>query len=294
MKTIDSRFRIGIAILCLSLPVYESFALLQPDALLQWASSFHLLSAVALCIAAVLFWNTAHASKPVAAWSVTLLMVSVAFLDVGMQWVQGTDYLILNMMQPFHVISITTIAWIIGSRTAHSADAVLAHSIALFAPLVLLWGVIATWSPFVAVYAESYGGGDTLVGHGTTCMLAFVASLTLTLRRSTTQTGTPGLATIGMFVFGLTQALLSQNLRFIPLLLLCGGIFDALRWKWPHAHRLRVIVPTMICVTGYFVTLHSTTIIAWDMTTWFGVCILSACLCGALSSVGFRAQRGSK
>jgi len=93
---------------------------------------------------------------------------------------------------------------------------------------------------------------------------------------------------VGLTMFALSQALLSTTMRFVPLMVLCGLLYEGLRVLRPTAPRLTVFTTVLLCVAGYFATLHLTTRIAWDLTAWLGVCVLSACVATALCTVQYR------
>jgi len=216
------------------------------------------------------------------------MMLSSAALNVTVQYFQGSDYLIVSMIQPFHILTLSLLVWIIGTIHTTQPATVLTHAVSLYGPMIVVWGVFATWSPLVAVHADSYSGGDRVIGQATTAMLVFVASLTLALRQTTQRTAPSGVVVVGLTMFALSQALLSTTMRFVPLMVLCGLLYEGLRVLRPTAPRLTVFTTVLLCVAGYFATLHLTTRIAWDLTAWLGVCVLSACVATALCTVQYR------
>ncbi len=275
---------------CLGLLIYESYAFVHRTAPLQWFTALHGCTALALgMVAAYTLYERLHQSGAQSVvWPVGLIVV--AGLDVGMQWYQGSDYLLSSLLQPFHVLAIALLIWrmttIADKPTASYGEALLTHG----AALIGVWGVAATWSPLVVVYADQYSGGDTLVGQGVTCLLAFVVSLVLTARRTIHTNVQHGVMLGVLFGIGVSQAVVSDSWRFLPLLLVTGLCFEGIRMWRPQAKRLSLIVCAAIWLLGYFATLHRTSIIAWDTTTWVGLCVLGICLAGVLSAVRMRPQ----
>lgn len=293
MRAIDSRLQLAVAALCICFPVYESIVLFNRSVPLVWATELHLLSALALCLAALFLWSPQSSLSPRQIWFARVGLLACALLDVLVQVVQGSDYRMLSLMQPFHVLTVAFLAWILGSMTTTQPRALLTQAVALFGPLTVVWGACATWSPLVAVYADSASGGDRAIGQATTAMLVYAASLTLALRQTTQRIVPRGVVVVGLTMFALSQALISTNMRFVPLLLLCGLLFEGLRILRPTAPRFTVFATVLLCVAGYFATLHLTTRIAWDMTAWLGVCVLSACVATALCTVQYRQSGGT-
>ena len=293
MRTIDSRLQLAVAVLCICMTVYESMVIVNRSVPLAWAAELHILSALALCLAALYVWSPQTHVSPRLVFVARGGLLGCALLNVLVQYVQGSDYRILSMMQPFHVLTVAFIAWILGSMTTPQPRAMVTNAVALYGPLIIVWAVCATWSPLVAVYADSFSGGDRVIGQATTGMLVFVASLTLALRQTTQRKSPRGVAVMGLTMFAFSQALLSTNMRFVPLLLLCGLLFEGLRILRPTAPRLTVFATVLLCVVGYFGTLHLTTRLAWDMTAWLGVCVLSACVATALCTVQYRQSGGT-
>ncbi len=292
MRTIDSRLQLAVAVLCICLPVYESIVLFYRSLPFAWVVDLHLLSALALCLAALFLWSPPSSLSPRHVWFARGGLLGCAILDGVVQYVQGTDYRILSLMQPFHVLTIAFLAWILGSMTTRP-QAILTHVVTLFGPLTVVWGVCATWSPLVAVYADSSSGGDRVIGQATTAMLVLAASMTVALRQTTQHEPPRGVVVVGFTMFALSQALISSTMRFVPLLLLCGLLFEGLRVLRPTAPRLAIFATVLLCVAGYFATLHLTTRLAWDMTAWLGVCVLSACVTTALCTVQYRQSAGT-
>ena len=288
MHTMNERRRLAVAVLCIGLPLYEAIGFFNRSTPLLWATELHLWSALALCLAAFYLWSPVTPRTPRQVWFVRGLMLSSAALNVVVQYFQGSDYLIVSMIQPFHILTLSFLVWSIGTLHTTQPATVLTHTVSLYGPLIVVWGVFATWSPLVAVYADSFSGGDRVIGHATTAMLVFVASLTLVLRQTTQRTAPRGVVVVGLTMFALSQALISSNIRFVPLLFLCGLLFEGLRFLRPTAPRLTVFATVLLCVGGYFATLHLTTRIAWDITAWIGVCVLSACVATALCTVQYR------
>jgi hypothetical protein len=169
---------------CLGLPNYESYAFVHRTAPLQWFSALHGCTALALGMVAAYTIYERLQQSGARRFLLPVGLIVVAGLDVGMQWYLGSDYLLTSLLQPFHVLAIALLIWrmttIADNPTASYGEALLSHG----AALIGVWGVAATWSPLVVVYADQYSGGDTLVGHGVTCLLVFVASLVLTARRT--------------------------------------------------------------------------------------------------------------
>jgi hypothetical protein len=293
MRSNDVRLQLAVAVLCICMPVYESLVFFNQSVLLAWAAELHLLSALALSLAALFLWSPQSSLSALHLWFVRVGLVGCAILDVLVQYVQGSDYRMLSLMQPFHVLTVAFLAWILGSMATTQLHPLLPTVVALYGPLTVVWGVCATWSPLVAVYADSTSGGDRAIGQATTAMLVFAASMTLALRQTTQRSAPRGVVVVGLTMFALTQGLISANMRFVPLLFLCAILFEGLRILQPTAPRLTVFATVVLCVAGYFATLHLTTRIAWDMTAWLGVCVLSACVATALCTVQYRPSGGT-
>lgn len=276
--------------LCVFLPIVESFAFLHRNAPLQTFFGLHGGTALALLLTAFIDWQTRQvdaSAHPYLSFIHVGLLV-LACVDVAMQWVQGSDYLLSSMLQPFHILAVGMLAWRIVAIARRFAPEFGSPILVVGAPLMLLWGVAATWSPLVAVYADQYGGGDTLVSHGATCLLVFVATLVLTVLRASREGISPSSLAALCVIFGVSQALVADAWRFVPLLVGTGLTCAILTARWPHAHRLVPIVSALVWLFGYFATLRYTTMIAWDLTTWLGVCILGIILAAILATVSFK------
>jgi hypothetical protein len=290
MSNLRVRAVLALFWVCLLLPILESHAFLHRTAPFQDFFGLHGGTALALVVMAFVGFHTEKKmptpSRP--QWQGRFGLLIAAMMDVAMQWYQGSDYLLSSMLQPFHVIALGVLVWSIIEAARQSIPSFGAQVLVVGAPLIVFWGVAATWSPFIAVYADQYGGGDTLVSHGATCIMVFVATLVLTLNRASTQNAPRWCLIAVIGVFGICQGLMADSWRFVPLLLGTGLTYELLSWRWPHAQRMLTLMTVAVWIVGYFATLHFTTMIAWDLTTWLGVCILGILLAAILATLRYK------
>lgn len=270
--------RVLLLVLCLCgalVPGFESLALWQRTVSWAAAGTLHLGSAVTLVLVVVAAGTTLSRRWQWAA-------VAAACTDVAWQWVAGSEYALESVVQPAHVAAVTLIALVIPRVLSRPAWA--EQSIVAATPLLLLWGTAQAWSPLVAVAAESYMGGERLIGIGMTTHVGLVASLVWVWsecqRQSLHRFAWP--AALGLF--GLQQAVLAGDARFLPLVAGCALACLALDAWLPRQRLVQAMGLAVLWGCGYMLTLQQTTMLAWNTTLWFGAVVMGTIVAVALAA----------
>jgi hypothetical protein len=152
-------------------------------------------------------------------------------------------------------------------------------------PFVLIITLFVGYSPLTAVYADTYGGGDTLVGQGVSGLLFFGVcwgGVHAWLRQQHWPAWSFALLS-GMVA--LAQAALRGEWYLCAAFFISTVIADGIVSRWPAAQRMVVALwPTLFCA-GYFFTLRSTSLLAWNPTVWGGVVVFALGIGYALVSI---------
>lgn len=187
-------------------------------------------------------------------------------------------FLALNMVAVF---IIWHIGRIIRTDTHHSYTSAIIVTI----PTIIGWNIFVSHSPLTAVYAEIYGGGDTLIGQGSSSLFLFVAmwsGVWIWMRQRSTPFGTFTLISI---VLGLSQIAIKGEWRFLPIVIGAALITELSHARWPQRWHLNSVLWTMTFGGGYFLTLNYTTSIAWQTTIWTGILTIMVLLSYAMARI---------
>lgn len=266
-----------LCVLCAAvLPGIETYALLHRSAPLAAVAEYHLLSAGALLILLLLL------GRQLSVWHRATFAVA-ALLDVAIQWQSGAEYVMLSVLQPAHIIVLWGIVRM--SQVERPQDGTAWQLVRVATPLLLLWGSGAVWSPFVTTPPESYTGGERLISLGMTTLLGCVATLVYTLLRWQ-RSGASPVAWVGAIaVFAVQQAWLAESVRFVPVIVL-AGLIPMFILRLQSAARLLASASLAIVLSGgVMLTVRLTSLLAWNITLWFGALVL--CLLGAVALAAF-------
>lgn len=253
----------------LLLPAAESYALLHRTVAWRAAAELHLgtlLLTLVVCVTA------AHAI-PVRQRATAL---TLAVLDVAGQWYWGSDYLVQSTFQPLHIAALSGVLFVMAKT--RPSDPVDSAAVSIVAPALVGWGVAAAWSPFVTLTAENYGGGDRLIGPGITALMGMTATLVFLGRRWQRVDGRPVVWLLAVALFALQQAALGESARFLPVFV-CSGIVPLLVLRSRPQATLAAYAPlAVLFAAGYLLTLRYTSLLAWNITVWFGAVVLCTLL----------------
>ena len=181
------------------------------------------------------------------------------------------------LLSPPNVLWVIVISWWIWRNTPDISDSVRPSFtlLLLTLPFVLVATLFVGYSPLTAVYADTYGGGDTLVGQGVSGLLFFAVcwgSVHVWLRQQHSSTWSFAFLS-GCVAVG--QALLRGEWYLCAAFFISTVLADLIVSRWPSTHRMVVAGwPALFCL-GYFFTLRYTSLLAWNLTVWGGVVVFA-------------------
>jgi hypothetical protein len=187
-------------------------------------------------------------------------------------------FLALNM-------TIVLIIWQIGRTLRHGTHHTLVSTILIIIPTIIGWNMFVSHSPLTAVYAEMYGGGDTLIGQGSASLFLFVAvwsGVWIWMRQKSVPFGS---FTITSALLTFSQVAIKGEWRFVMIVIGAALITELSHHRWPHRWHLNSVLWTICFGGGYFLTLHYTTSIAWQTTIWTGICMIMILISYALARI---------
>lgn len=214
-------------------------------------------------------------------------VIAMAILSGTWQFLGAFVSPFAYLISPPNVLWVTFISWWMWQRPPEAGTS--AHNHLALIPrmlsVVLVVTLFAGYSPLTAVYADTYGGGDTLVGQGVNGLLFFGVcwgGVHLWIRQQQWPIWSFALLS-GMVA--LSQALVRGEWY------LCGAFFistilaDSLVWRWPAVQRMVIVLwPACFCI-GYFLALRYTSLLAWNPTVWGGVVVFALGIGYALSHI---------
>lgn len=204
---------------------------------------------------------------------------SVSVIALSLFWHLGGAFVSPSMylLSPPNMVWVALVSWWIWWY-APPISAPARHVLTLLLrtlPCVLVATLFVGYSPLTAVYADTYGGGDTLVGQGVSGLLFFGlcwGSMHLWIRQQGWSTWSFALFS-GSVALG--QALLRGEWYLCAAFFISTVLADLIVSRWPSTHRMVVAGwPVLFCI-GYFFTLRYTSLLAWNPTVWGGVIVFA-------------------
>lgn len=211
-------------------------------------------------------------------WWLITSTVAVATLSVAWQFFGAFVSPSVYLLSPPNVLWVALVSWWIW-RYAPPISAPARNVLTLLLrtlPCVLVATLFVGYSPLTAVYADTYGGGDTLVGQGVSGLLFFGlcwGSVHLWIRH---QHGWPTWS----FAFlsgsvALGQALLRSEWYLCAAFFISTVLADIIVSRWPTTQRTVIAGWPVVFCLGYFFTLRYTSLLAWNPTVWGGVVVFA-------------------
>jgi hypothetical protein len=158
-------------------------------------------------------------------------------------------------------------------------------ALVMILPTIIGWNIFVSHSPLTAVYAEIYGGGDTLIGQGSSSLFLFVAmwsGVWIWMRQNAVPIGSFTTASV---ILAFSQIIIQGEWRFLIIVIGAACIVEWCHHRWPQRWHLNSVLWTLGFGGGYFMTLHFTTVIAWPTTVWGGILIIMILISYALARI---------
>lgn len=236
-------------------------------------------------IAALWVWRTTQQRWPVLATS------SVIAFDILWHVTNSITTAYMHLVNPgFLALNMTAILiiWQMGRairHTQHNTHHTHLSAIILTIPAIIGWNLFVSHSPLTAVYAEIYGGGDTLIGQGSASLFLFVAMWTgiwIWMRQKSTPFGSfTGISAL----LALSQVAIKGEWRFVLIVIGAALIAELSHRQWPQRWHLNSVLWTIGFGGGYFMVLNYTTSIAWQTTIWTGILMIMLLISYALARI---------
>lgn len=238
---------------------------------------------IALALMASLWlWHTAQTL-----WA-PIVVISMSLIDIVWHITNPITTAYIHLVNPgFLALNMATvlIIWRIGRTLRHDAQYSYTSAILLVIPTIIGWNIFVSHSPLTAVYAEIYGGGDTLIGQGSSSLFLFVAiwsSVWIWIRQKPIPFGT---FTLISTILIASQVAIKGEWRFVVIVIGAAIIAELSHRRWPTRWHLNSILWTLGFGGGYFLTLHYTTSIAWQTTIWTGILMIMLFISYALARI---------
>lgn len=220
---------------------------------------FALLPIVGICGAADFIWHTVYGFE----------------IDISAQ------------MSPPHIVLACVIATLV-SIPSHQRDAngrlTLWGSISGGLAATMMLTLTQFMSPLSSVYAELYSG-DTARGLGVTGFLIFAGAWMLVLLWMRRQHAPRGAFVLASMLLGITQACISDEWRFVPLLVVTSLLCEYLFAPENVPYRRILYCWAVSFSLGYFGILHYQQSLAWSPSIWGGVVIMTLGIAYGLSAL---------
>lgn len=243
---------------------------------------WHWLLIILIPLAALWLWHATQQRWPLVLASIAV-MIDIAWhianpITTAYMHLVNPGFLALNMVA-------VLIIWHIGRGTRTDAQHSYISAILLVIPTVIGWNIFVSHSPLTAVYAEIYGGGETLIGQGSSSLFLFVAmwsGVWIWMRQKAIPFGS---FTIISTILACSQTAIKGEWRFLLVVIGAALLTELSHVRWPHRWHLNSVLWTFIFGGGYFATLHYTTSIAWQTTVWTGILMIMLMISYALARV---------
>lgn len=233
-------------------------------------------------IAALWLWRSTQVRWPIS------VAMGVAAIDIGWHIVNPITTPYMHLVNPgFMALNMTAIMiiWQIGREIRNDAQHTRLSAVTLIIPTIIGWNIFVSHSPLTAVYAEIYGGGETLIGQGSSSLFLFVAiwsSVWIWVRKKSIPFGT---FTIISAILAFSQIVIKGEWRFVVVVLGAALLTELSHRKWPTRWHLNSVLWTIVFGGGYFLTLYLTTSIAWETTIWTGILTIMILISYALARI---------
>lgn len=215
------------------------------------------------------------------------IVVVCGIADFLWHTVFGIEIDISAQLSPPHIVLACVIATLVSLPSAqrHSnGDLTLWGAVSGGLAATMMLTLTQFMSPISAVYAEIYSG-DTAIGLGVTGFLLFASVWMLVLLWMRRNHAPRGSFMIASLLLGVTQALISDDWRFVPLLVLSALICE---YQFPTQyvpHRRPLYGWAITFSLGYFGLLNYWYTLAWKPSVWGGVVVMVIGLAYALSAL---------
>lgn len=236
-------------------------------------------------LAAVWVWRTTQQRWPIIA------AVGISAIDIAWHITNPITTAYMHLVNPgFLALNMTVIMiiWQVGRRMRNfQPDAQHTHlsAIMVIIPTIIGWNIFVSHSPLTAVYAEIYGGGETLIGQGSSSLFLFVAmwsGVWIWMRHTTIPFGS---FTIISALLALSQVAIKGEWRFVGIVIGAALIAEVGHRFWPTRWHLNSVLWTIGFGGGYFLVLHYTTSIAWETSIWTGIMTIMIVISYALARI---------
>ncbi|MFZ9859087.1 MAG: hypothetical protein ACO3F2_12230 [Roseiflexaceae bacterium] len=233
-------------------------------------------------IAAVWTWSTTRQRWPVA------IVLTVVVLDIAWHVLNPISTPYMHLINPgFLALNITAILiiWHIGQQLRRDGQHTYLSVTTLVIPIIIGWNIFVSHSPLTAIYAEIYGGGDTLIGQGSSSLFLFVATWSgvwIWIRQKSAPFGS--FTGISMLL-ALSQIAIKGEWRFVLIVTGAAIIAELSHRHWPTRWHLNSVLWTIGFGGGYFMVLNYTTSIAWQTTIWTGILMIMILISYALARI---------
>lgn len=118
-------------------------------------------------LAALWIWFVAPLRWPLVA------TLGATLFDIGWHVTNSIDTAYLHLVNPGYLLlnmTLITTIWQIGRLIRFNHPHTRASALVMTVPTVLGWNIFVSHSPLTAVYAEIYGGGEALIGQGSSSL----------------------------------------------------------------------------------------------------------------------------
>lgn len=245
-------------------------------------STWHWVLIILIFLAALWFWHTTTQRWPI------LLAISTIIIDISWHMTNQITTAYMQLVNlGFLALNMTAILiiWQIGRHIRPETHHTYVSAILSVIPTIIGWNIFVSHSPLTAVYAEIYGGGDTLIGQGSSSLFLFVAmwsGVWIWMRLKAVPYGT---FTIISSILALSQIAIKGEWRFLIIVIGAAFITELSHARWPQRWHLNSVLWTIAFGGGYFLTLHYTTSIAWQTSIWTGILIIMLVISYALARI---------
>lgn len=233
-------------------------------------------------LAALWIWFVAPLRWPLVA------TLGATLFDIGWHVTNSIDTAYLHLVNPGYLLlnmTLITTIWQIGRLIRFNHPHTRASALVMTVPTVLGWNIFVSHSPLTAVYAEIYGGGEALIGQGSSSLFIFVAmwsGVWTWMRLKSIPFGTFTIITI---ILTFSQIAIKGEWRFAIIMIGAALIVEISHARWPKHWHLNSVLWTICFGGGYFATLSLTTTIAWETTVWSGIFIIMMIISYALARI---------
>lgn len=234
-------------------------------------------------LGALWLWHSSMQRWPI------MVAVSVAMLDVAWHMINPITTAYMHLVNPgFLALNMTAILilWQMGRFIRHrESHHTHLSAIVLIIPTIIAWNIFVSHSPLTAVYAEIYGGGEALIGQGSSSLFLFVAiwsGVWIWMRQKSIPFGS---FTIISVLLAFSQVAIKGEWRFVVIIVGAALIAELSHRRWPTHWHLNSVLWTIGFGGGYFFVLHYTTSIAWETSIWTGILTIMIIISYALARI---------